>query len=66
MNKTTKTQMLIYEHERLHPVGTSSTAYKELAQRAMELETELDIAKETISEMQQGFIVESRTTKTHG
>ena len=61
MNKTTETQILIYQHERLHPVGISSTAYREIAQRAIQLEKELAFANHVISEMKQGFIIESRT-----
>ena len=65
MNQTTETQIMMYQHERLHPVGISSTAYREIAQRAIQLEKELAYANHKINEMQQGFIVDSRTTKTH-
>ena len=65
MNKTTETQMLIYKHEELHPLATSSIAYKEIAKRAMQTEKELHEAKQTISEMKKGFIIKSINAATH-
>ena len=58
---TTETQLILYRHERDHPYAVSSIAYKELAARANELERELAENARIISEMEKGFIIESRT-----
>ena len=53
--------MLIYQHENTHPLATRSLVYQELAKRAKELERELAKKDELIAQMEQGFIIESKT-----
>ena len=59
----TKLKTLLYDHEFRNPVATSSLAYQELAKLAAELERELAEKSRLISEMEKGFIIESKTNE---
>ena len=59
----TRLKILLYDHEFRNPVATSSLAYQELAKLATELERELAEKSRLISEMEKGFIIESKTNE---
>ena len=59
----TKLKILLYDHEFRNPVATSSLAYQELAKLAAELERELAEKSRLVSEMENGFIIESKTNE---
>ena len=52
---------MLKKHGKEHQYATSSIAYQELAKLANELERELAENARIISEMETGFIIESRT-----
>ena len=57
----TKLQIMLYTHDEHHPYATQSIAYQELAKLAKEIERELAETNRLVAEMEQGFIIESRT-----
>ena len=56
---TTETQIMLYRHEKDHPVATSSLAYQELSKRANELERQLAEQSRLVAEMESGFIIQA-------
>jgi hypothetical protein len=52
---------MLYTHDEHHPYATQSIAYQELAKLAKEIERELAETNRLVAEMEQGFIIESRT-----
>lgn len=57
----TDLQLMLYSHDESHPYATQSIAYQELAKLAKKLERELAEQTRLVSEMEKGFIIESRT-----
>ena len=60
---TTETQLLIYKHEDQHPFATSSIAYKELAELAVQSEKKVIELSAIIEEMRGGFIIKPKELK---